>query len=672
MSLKNCFNNKYAWQNIKKSKGTLALFLGIVPILNSLILLLFCSNEPLSPTLEEISILNIVGLYFLPIVISLCLFQYLFKKKSVDLIGSMPISRQSIFITNTIVGIFLILGMQLINTILIYIVGSATSSVIPIAMLIDYLWIWSLSYISVFLISNIAVAISGNGITSILVTITFLCVVPFVYDYATTDFWHSTGTTNVQIECKEKECIPKKYTCHDQNCNALAKKQIYNAYAINKTEKQSFAISYNIFRQMVDSNNEINFYSKATIIKTILLSIGSSIVGLYLFKRRKLENNETSFKSDRIQALFKGLLLAPVLILFRNSLDNIILIGLMATIIVGYYFLYDLITRKKVEKFLQTIKYLVIITILIMAFIQVTDHEWKKTKSLKITSDEIESIVFKDYKISLSNEDYPVIKDKKIINSILQVILTEYPNQNVRAQDIEVQTKSRTLQFYATISEQDAQELIDQIKKSKDYQEYEKINEKDIYAYRFGTKGEVRIMTPSMRKHLDNIIKEGILTGSKTEAKYIEDILFISYTSGKQKTYKIQSNCSVELEKEMANQIRKNNLEIAKKIKERTVFFTVIRGSIEIPIPYHYFLRDMEEEWLEFTARYKKDEVNLYQDYIVLSNYGDMYFVTNRIDEVLELINKKHEQLKDDPEYQNWLNNNTYEWKVEDSMNVDA
>jgi len=138
MNLKNYFNIKYALQNLKKSRGTLALFLGIFPIINCLILLLFYADTSVIPSILDMSILNICGLYILPIVISLCLFQFIFKKKSVDFIGSMPISRKSIFITNTITGICLILLMQLINVILILIVGAVTSSIIPFRMLLDY------------------------------------------------------------------------------------------------------------------------------------------------------------------------------------------------------------------------------------------------------------------------------------------------------------------------------------------------------------------------------------------------------------------------------------------------------------------------------------------------------------------------------------------------------
>ena len=52
---------------------------------------------------------TLLGTFILPIIISICLFNYIYKKKSVDFINSMPISRKSIFITNTILGIIIII-----------------------------------------------------------------------------------------------------------------------------------------------------------------------------------------------------------------------------------------------------------------------------------------------------------------------------------------------------------------------------------------------------------------------------------------------------------------------------------------------------------------------------------------------------------------------------------
>ena len=138
MHLKNRFNKKYAFQNIKKSKGILAFFLGVIPIFNTLLLFSVASgsSEPLELTM--ISFLTMLGAYIIPFVVSICLFGYIFKKKSVDFICSMPISRKTIFFTNMITGFLLLVTMLVFTSILIGLVGLVTSNIIPLAMILDY------------------------------------------------------------------------------------------------------------------------------------------------------------------------------------------------------------------------------------------------------------------------------------------------------------------------------------------------------------------------------------------------------------------------------------------------------------------------------------------------------------------------------------------------------
>ena len=105
MNLTKLFNINYLRQNLKKSKVILLIFTLLIPILNTLALIMTSINSNnYVPSLLDISVINIVGIYFLPLVISICLFNFMFKKKSVDFINSMPISRKSIFITNRIIN----------------------------------------------------------------------------------------------------------------------------------------------------------------------------------------------------------------------------------------------------------------------------------------------------------------------------------------------------------------------------------------------------------------------------------------------------------------------------------------------------------------------------------------------------------------------------------------
>ena len=72
MNLMKNFNLNYLIQNIKKSKNVLAILTILIPILNTIILIMILtSNRTHILSFSEISITNIIGIYILPIVISI-------------------------------------------------------------------------------------------------------------------------------------------------------------------------------------------------------------------------------------------------------------------------------------------------------------------------------------------------------------------------------------------------------------------------------------------------------------------------------------------------------------------------------------------------------------------------------------------------------------------------
>ena len=74
MNLMKLFNVNYLKQNFKKSKVILSIFVGLIPILNTIILLMNLNNNNFVFGFNEISIINFIGVYILPIIVSICLF----------------------------------------------------------------------------------------------------------------------------------------------------------------------------------------------------------------------------------------------------------------------------------------------------------------------------------------------------------------------------------------------------------------------------------------------------------------------------------------------------------------------------------------------------------------------------------------------------------------------
>ena len=204
MNLTKLFNINYLRQNLKKSKVILLIFTLLIPILNTLALIMASINSNnYVPSLLDISVINIIGIYFLPLVISICLFNFMFKKKSVDFINSMPISRKSIFITNTIGGLLIFLVMLIVNALLIGMVSLMFNIPIPFIMLLDYVLIWFSIYMFAFTIANLAMSISGNAITGIIVSLLLIFFAPFMLNY-TNILKENNNSDNYYIEVKDE------------------------------------------------------------------------------------------------------------------------------------------------------------------------------------------------------------------------------------------------------------------------------------------------------------------------------------------------------------------------------------------------------------------------------------------------------------------------------------
>ena len=138
-------------------------------------------------------------------------------------------------------------------------------------------------------------------------------------------------------------------------------------------------------------------------------------------------------------------------------------------------------------------------------------------------------------------------------------------------------------------------------------------------------------------------------------------IKFVAYQDGRQICIELPSFISHEFEKLVVKDISIKNQEAAKLLLEKNDVFEGIEGpSIEKSYPYYYLLRNMNSDIDSFVRKYSKEKFDLYQDYLVLYNYSGTQFVTNRVGEFKKLLEKKHEELKDTKEYQEWLENINY------------
>ena len=103
MNLTSLFNFNYLKENIKKSKSTILLCILLIPIINGLVFLInTTSSKVINPDIYTISSVLLIGIYVIPIVLSITLFSFVYKKGSIDFTLSLPINKKQIFLTNTL------------------------------------------------------------------------------------------------------------------------------------------------------------------------------------------------------------------------------------------------------------------------------------------------------------------------------------------------------------------------------------------------------------------------------------------------------------------------------------------------------------------------------------------------------------------------------------------
>lgn len=345
MNLTSWFNFKFLKENFKKSRAIILLCIFLLPILTFITNLIKISDSSdFIPNIYHLSYLFIVGLYIIPIVLSITLFSFVFKRKSCDFVMSFPITKRQIFMTNTVGGIGLILILNILNCLMLFLVSLISSNIfIPGRMIFDIFLLWTVAYIFVFVVGNIAISVSANKITSVVVVLLILFLIPFLHTFITVN--GSLFNNRESGVLYENRCINND--CYDINYNVV--------------RDSNYTVPYLLISKILN-NNKLNY--NVSIVKTFVLSLIYIFVGLLLFDRKKFEIVETSFKSEKIHLFVKNLTVIPFLALgylvFKESgfsFEYMTYYILLLAIIITYLIIYDLITRKRVLNVFKSLLY---------------------------------------------------------------------------------------------------------------------------------------------------------------------------------------------------------------------------------------------------------------------------------------------------------------------------
>lgn len=318
------FNFKYLKQNLKKSKGLLTILVLIIPVLTTLMLISINSSEyDVVVETEEYNFINYFGMYIFPFVVSVILTGYIYKKNSVDFINSMPISRKTIYFTNFIGGILLILLAQILTLISSLICSIMLKDMfLPVGLILDSFTVMTISYIFTYSATMLALTLSGNVLTQVVVTALILFVVPFVH-------------------------------CSFVNSGIIAEKNINLNYnggtsTIIETRIPEYTMPFNLIATLF-YGSDYTFFNVNSMIKMAVLTVVYCILGAILFNKRKMENNLTSFASYKSHYLVKALTMLPMVFLANIAGTEGVYIAIVIVLMFIYYVLYDFVLNKKVQ-----------------------------------------------------------------------------------------------------------------------------------------------------------------------------------------------------------------------------------------------------------------------------------------------------------------------------------
>ncbi len=558
MNLMRLFNKDYFKENLRKSKGVLAFFLGVVPLINILLLIIALLNINGNLALldfQSLSVITFLGMYILPLVLAASLFGFVFKRKSVDFVMSKPLSRKTIYFTNIIGGLIVLSIFSLLNTLVYLLFGLFAPFVIPFSLIVDYMIFWLVSYIFMFVVSVLAISICGNLISTIVVMFIIICLVPYlnmvslVFDGINNDTY---------IKCNDKTCEPVGVYCNTKEC----KKHLENKeYSLDYRKLPSKNYTAPL---MFLNNFDSIAYSLGSIIKMIILSIIYIIIGFYTFNNRKMENNEVSFKNEKIHYLVKIITLLPVSLITYVLIHEATLTGLLVslTIIFIYSIVYDLLTRKEIYKFVKS-------TVISLVFFGIFSGGYALYDTIHGTRvldvDKIEKVSFAYPEF----DDKIDIKDKELINEIVSSALTQ--NGNVYKNMI-ISVNNNEYEGYVYLSEELNDKLKDLIRDNKLY-ELKDLKSKDI------------IYTDELM--VDNKLKDLIIeTVNKDDFSYTNQNQIIeayTYANHDYKTYSISKGMNKDLDNYILEKynIKTNDIIKEAQDKKQNIIFTYLGNNLD-------------------------------------------------------------------------------------------
>lgn len=271
------FNINFLKQNLKKSKTLMIAITIIMPIINFCFMIISktedYADENFINMLEVNKYIENIGLVIVPLALSIILFGYVYNKRKIDLINSMPISKKSIYITNFIGGILVILVYQVLFALSeIFAIATINAEIFKFAsmQILKSFAYYFAAYTFLFAAECLSSALVGNVVTSFAMTYADVLFVPALVYLLALSF--EKGLT----------WIPKIYPIPFNRLSSLTLK----------------------------------------VIITFIWVLIYGIIGFKVFQKKKMEYSGEGFRTERAEIILKDIILTIPYILFLSVVTS--------------------------------------------------------------------------------------------------------------------------------------------------------------------------------------------------------------------------------------------------------------------------------------------------------------------------------------------------------------
>lgn len=493
MNLTKSFNKEFFLEMIKKSKGIVIFSIIIMPLLLSMYIILTAIDTKYSIVFDtNITSAISIGMYVLPLFYSSVFFGYVFRKKSIDFMGSLPINRKTIFVTGTIGGILLMLLIHLIMLVLIFFYGFVFRNVVVIpAAIFDGMIMSFLGFVFVYTATNLAMTFTGTFLTQVLVTAIILVIVPI-----STMAFKEIGELNLRNDYEIEDYNSYSYYSRN-NYDLLVEYDGEELYYKTKDANPTYTLPFNT----IVGNSD---FSYIVIIKMIVLSIAYSMIGYKIFKKRNMENTGQSVGSNRAHIILKAFALYPFVLLFNlfDMYTEIDATSLVTPLIIFgiLYYVFDYIIKRKIPFKTTVVAYVgsLIVLQMIVGSVRIfyrpsiKELDADNIKSISIGESSQYSGLFENYiRYYLSNDanfdkNY-YIEDEEFIELVLSGLVEKKDKDNNQStsysidyyeydygNNISLNLKTNTGKVYSitgSISSQTYKSILEYLNEDEEYQE---------------------------------------------------------------------------------------------------------------------------------------------------------------------------------------------------------